>query len=738
MSRLFRYLLTTSLMLPTAGWALGPHELLLLVNADSPRSVEVANHYIRLRNLPAINVVALHPPPAARSPQSVISRDEFTRTIWEPAQQAIKDRRIGDHILAWVYSADFPVLIAGEPEVALTGLTFVRNQLPEAELIRKGAYASPVFAGPGTDLKRRGTPGSLEQYAMQLGTRMPLPGMMLAHTGARGESVAQAVQRLKKGLSVQASRLPGQVVFLTSDDIRTTCRSWQFADAVAELKTLGQSAQIMPLDQATPSTTAWGLMAGASIVDPARLPRLIPGSLAEHLTSFAGVFYGHAYQSKMTAWLQAGAAGTAGTVTEPMSIWTKFPHARLFVYYASGCTWLESYAQSVACPLQSLPLGDPLLAPWARPPGATLVSLQDETTGLTGMLEFAASSWAGPQPGGGTYYTVDGRTVVPSGNPPLLRIAAEQLEDGWHEARAVIYGAGAVRHQAFTTLGFRTAHRGRSLTLQGLASNETLRSGEIRELQVQAVPAPQQLALARWGELLDPQTVTDPTRLVYRLDTTRLGAGPVEVQLAALYEDGVVRSDPVPVTIERPDPRQEALAPRNGLVWHDLRLDPKILDGSSYSRAEGGIELQAESGLALARSELNPEHVQELVASLALADGEQTLAGQSMALAFAVQDRENFQALRWIGDTGGWSIGRMVKGSWVPARDVGATLEAGQVQILRIQRDPAGGVRFMVNGEELGRSREFELKGPYGAVAGTSKVTLHNLGVWTDGPAHGR
>ena len=224
---------------PGGAFALGPHELLLLVNANSPRSIEIANHYAHLRGIPAANIVQLALPPSATSAAAYLTREQFTQAIWEPAQAALRDRRIGDHILAWVYSADFPVLITGEPQLSLTGLTFVRNQVPDPELIRKGVPVSRLFAGPGPDLKQRGIPRTLEQYAMALGTNLPLPSMMLAHTGARGESVDQALRRLHQAARLNGTPLSGSVFFLTSDDVRTTCRSWQFEDAAQELKALG-------------------------------------------------------------------------------------------------------------------------------------------------------------------------------------------------------------------------------------------------------------------------------------------------------------------------------------------------------------------------------------------------------------------------------------------------------------------------------------------------------------------
>lgn len=730
MLRLLRRTLIACLLLPAAAYALGPHELLLLVNKDSPRSVELANHYAHLRQIPPENIVGVTLPPLARSPQASISREDFTSAIWEPVQAALRERRLEDHILALAYSADFPVLITGDPEVSLTGLTLVRNQLPEAEAIRKGTYASRLFAGPGMDLQRRGTPGSLEQYAARLLTDMPLPGMLLAHTGSRGESTGQAIRRLQNGVRQQGSPLSGQVFFLTSDDIRTQCRSWQFEDAAAELKLLGQSAQILPLADATPASAAWGIMAGTAVLDPARLPRLVPGSLAEHLTSYAAIFHGHTYQTKLSAWLQAGAAGSAGTVTEPMSIWTKFPHARMFVHYASGCTLLESLAQAVACPLQLVAVGDPLLAPWTKPQGITLVNLNEQTEGVKGTVEFAASSWAGGlSRDSRVLFLIDGRTVLGAGDPPMARINTALLPDGWHEVRAVVYSGGAVRHQGFSVQGFASAHHGRRLSVQGVASNQILGLDEIVLLNVRAEPPPRAIALVRHEQLVARQDFRPDQP--YRLEAALLGSGPARVQLAALYAEGEpVRSEPIPVVIQRPPPEQEAYGAREGQTWIPLRMPKKALNGTVRETKEGRIELQAERDLLLARSELNPESIHELAATFTLAGGELAQPGQRMALAFDIQDGENYALASWNGENSAWSLGRMVSNQWKPEQEIGATLEPGQAYILRLRRQPAGGLIFFVNGERLLTSSTLELQGAFGAAAGTAPVTVAHIGGW--------
>ena len=82
----------------------GPENVMLVVNAASPASIEVANAWITLRNIPPINVFML---PWEGSRESIpvgTFRDEILR----PILQAIDGRRLSSQIDQVVYSTDFP------------------------------------------------------------------------------------------------------------------------------------------------------------------------------------------------------------------------------------------------------------------------------------------------------------------------------------------------------------------------------------------------------------------------------------------------------------------------------------------------------------------------------------------------------------------------------------------------------------------------------------------------------
>ena len=72
----------------------GPENLLLVVNADSPSSLLIANHYISLREIPERNVVYLSDIPD----REIIDVAKFKSKILEPILGAIQERKLAGNI----------------------------------------------------------------------------------------------------------------------------------------------------------------------------------------------------------------------------------------------------------------------------------------------------------------------------------------------------------------------------------------------------------------------------------------------------------------------------------------------------------------------------------------------------------------------------------------------------------------------------------------------------------------
>ncbi|MEI6563238.1 MAG: TIGR03790 family protein [bacterium] len=436
--------------LASTAFALGPHEVLLLANRHSPRSLEIAREYAALRNVPGVNLVELDLP---ENPALEMTPDEFTKTIWAPACLAIRERGIGDHILAWIYSVDFPIRITSTPALSLHGITFLKGRLPEKEWTEKGTYASPLFAGPGAGQTHGFPAQSLDVLNAWLGQDMPVPSMMLGYMGPNGNTREEIMACLRAGVKSDRTWPDGTITLVTNNDVRTLCRTWEFAPVIRDLKAQGIATVITNAFPSNPDGQI-GLMSGIADVPgiSTRPFNFLPGAIAEHLTSFGAVFDSNS-QTKITEWIRAGATASAGTVVEPRSIWMKFPHARVFSLQAAGCTILESLTQSIRCPLQILLLGEPLASPWS--PLSTLVirGLEDGSFAkrkpVTAVIQSRRNEVFNR-----FMFLLDGRTLQAVGNNPETILDPATLTQGPHTLRVVAYKVGSVRSQIFAETSF--------------------------------------------------------------------------------------------------------------------------------------------------------------------------------------------------------------------------------------------------------------------------------------------
>ena len=136
------------LLLVNTVYAGGPENLLLVVNANSPSSLLLANHYISLRNIPEINVIYLDNVPN----QELSTLAKFRETIMVPIVEQVEARQLSniDYI---VYSSDFPSLYHIGPHVD--------KLFSEAKKLGKSAGSKKLF-------NHHASLNSLTYYARQV------------------------------------------------------------------------------------------------------------------------------------------------------------------------------------------------------------------------------------------------------------------------------------------------------------------------------------------------------------------------------------------------------------------------------------------------------------------------------------------------------------------------------------------------------------------------------------------
>ncbi|MFH0879839.1 MAG: hypothetical protein V2A34_09015, partial [Lentisphaerota bacterium] len=564
------------LLWPCRAFALGPHEIALLVNADSPRSIAIANYYAHMRGIPAANVVFVTLPERVLKPAGELSPEEFRRFIYDPVTSELNARKVNDHILFWAYSADFPVRIQTDPPMSLQGITFTRGVLPPADLVRKGLFLSRLFIGPDKPGGAYAVTRSLEQYADLLGTNYPLPSMSLAYFGARGLTLDENLQMLLRGRQSDHTRPDGPVYFLTSPDIRSTCRAWQYPEVSRDLEAMGVATlttQLLP----RPDTRLSGLMMGNCWAQDAMKGNMLPGCWADNITSLGAVF-DHWDHTKISDWIRSGATAAEGSVTEPYAIWTKFPHARLFVHAASGCALAESLYQAIFCPLQLMLLGDPLSAPWQE--DATLRLAEKDFDAKTGMRIFQAVISPEPRSLVRYMFLLDGQ-VIQSGLRDSCPIDPSALQGGYHELRAAGYLPGTVRAQCFNSLAIDDERNGRHVALESPGGRVVPDLQQPLLLKVRCGEKPAACTLFA-GQRAVPGTY-DTDQQIITADPLMVGSGPIDLRVEAVFSDGaIMRSAPIGLDVawsNQPPPVPGLAVTTN--VQHELVLAPVIQAGAN-------------------------------------------------------------------------------------------------------------------------------------------------------------
>ena len=97
--------------------------MILVVNADDPSSLLLANHYIHLRQIPPTNVVYLSGMPKTDQ----VALATFQLKIMRPILEKIRQEKIGDHVDYIVYSSGFPTAVKIGPHLKKMNALLVEN-----------------------------------------------------------------------------------------------------------------------------------------------------------------------------------------------------------------------------------------------------------------------------------------------------------------------------------------------------------------------------------------------------------------------------------------------------------------------------------------------------------------------------------------------------------------------------------------------------------------------------------
>lgn len=370
----------------------------VVINEDSPASIQVGEHYARARAIPESNIIRLHAPP-----EESISRTSYASSIERPIALALTERGLQDRILYIVLTKGLPLRIAGTPGPGGTAssvdseLALLYRRMTGGVAPQRGWVDNPYFLG-AADLAAA-KPFTRRDFDVYLVTRLD------------AFTVEDAIALIDRA---QRPAAEGRILLDQRGDASASIGDLWLVEARVKLTKLGHGDRVDLVETAPSSADnpvlgyySWGSN------DPANRRRRLglrfsPGSVAATLAgtdartfmpppegwepAAAGgdrsKWFAEAPQSLIGDLIRDGATGVGGNVSEPLLASSIRPQV-LFPAYLSGFNLAESFYLSLPhLSWQGIVVGDPLCRPFGgQAITAPIVEESiDEPTGLPALF----------------------------------------------------------------------------------------------------------------------------------------------------------------------------------------------------------------------------------------------------------------------------------------------------------------------------------------------------------------
>jgi uncharacterized protein (TIGR03790 family) len=347
-----------------AAWASGgPENLLIVVNDESPESLDIAHYYRLKRDIPAVCFCHLRLKPVFELP-----RDEFDAKILTPVLAHIKKAGLEGHTRYIVFTKGLPYRVGWGSPLRYTSVT------------------TPAAAG-GMDIGPfRAHPYFKSTRPFRPSEKMPYLSICLT-----GYTVNEVKRCIDQGVASDGTRPKGTIYMFDGVGPRARVAPRYGRDvAVEKLKEMGIAVEVRPGHSLKDEQDVFGYWTGLARVNTKNI-HFLPGALADHLTSFGGILFNNKSQMSILDFIRAGASGSYGTVTEPTNVHTRHSKGWLFVRYAMGLSLIEAYWTSVQDVQIGVFVGEPLATPFATKPTVELKGPNPKKN-VTGTVTFLATA----------------------------------------------------------------------------------------------------------------------------------------------------------------------------------------------------------------------------------------------------------------------------------------------------------------------------------------------------------
>ena len=321
---------------------------IVVANQASSNSCELASYYCQQRQVPPQNVLYIN----WTGGNTLWSSNDLQTSLITPLLEMLAERQLTNQIDFLVLSMDIPFQTTDGSTVDGTTSALYYG-------LRLGNSGDPL----GQTNSYAASEGAFNQYTPLVGAT----GYSFLTTMITGDSLAQAEQLVDQGVAGDSTFPQQPVVLAKSSDIARNIRYAYFDNAIFNVNVLGVSSILRTnTDSVSWPGVCMGYETGLadfSVPDGT----FAPGAIADSLTSYGGVIFGNNSQTNELAFIDGGAAGSYGTVSEPEDDPQKFPNPQVYFYQARGFNLAESYYQSINEPYLGLIVGEPLSAPFAQP-----------------------------------------------------------------------------------------------------------------------------------------------------------------------------------------------------------------------------------------------------------------------------------------------------------------------------------------------------------------------------------
>lgn len=365
---------------------------------------------------------------------------------------------------------------------------------------------------------------------------------LLAYTGMRGNSVPEILSYLQLAKDGDGKFPKGTVYLMENSDIRSKTREGYFYATAAALTRRGHRVEILSKgdigeDGILPKgkDDVIGAVVGAQRYFWNRSgSRLLPGAIAESLTSYGGDF-DNFKQTKLSEFLRYGAAGSSGAVAEPYSIQAKFPAPSLHIHYADGSSLAEAFYQSIEAPYQLIVVGDPLARPFAHFAEIGVEESDGSTAWHDAVLIKPQAKTAAERPVHHFELWVDGQLADQVAPWDAFLWDTNEVEDGCHDVRLVAVEGTALETRSYLRLPVVVNNNHHQLKLDSIKKPVVLGSNVTLAGSAQGA---QRIEVLQGGRTLASAQVPDDGHWAAAVPSQVLGLGEVSLSARAYYPDG--------------------------------------------------------------------------------------------------------------------------------------------------------------------------------------------------------